>query len=270
MPSSAPVETVGAPVVLLEISERIATITLNRPAARNALSSEMLALLPTVMREADNRDDVDVIILTGADPAFSAGLDLKELGSSAKKLDSGDRTSRRSGATEVRSPFPELNKPLIGAINGVAITGGFELALNCDFLVASERAKFGDTHTRVGVMPGWGLTVLLPQAIGVRRAREMSFTGNFLGADEALQWGLVNRVVAHADLLPTTRQLARDIIGNDQPGVRQIRATYAAITRDQQAWEIEAADGARWRETMFSADNVAARRDGIMTRGRGQ
>jgi enoyl-CoA hydratase len=270
MPSSDPIETERDAVVLVDISERIATITLNRPAARNALSSEMLALLPTVMREADNRDDVDVIILTGADPAFSAGLDLKELGSSAQNLDSGPRTGRRTGPIEVRAPFPKLQKPLIGAINGVAITGGFELALNCDLLVASERAKFGDTHTRVGVMPGWGLTVLLPQAIGVRRAREMSFTGNFLGAEEALQWGLVNRVVAHDDLLPATRQLARDIIGNDQPGVRQIRATYASITRDQQGWEIEAADGAGWRETMFSAAKVAARRDGIMTRGRGQ
>ena len=230
----------------------------------------MLALLPTVMRDADSRDDVDVIILTGADPAFSAGLDLKELGSSAQNLDAGAGTGRRTGATQVRAPFPALQKPLIGAINGAAITGGFEIALNCDFLIASERAKFGDTHTRVGVMPGWGLTVLLPQAIGVRRAREMSFTGNFLGADQALQWGLVNRVVAHDDLLPTTRQLARDIIGNDQSGVRQIRATYASITRDQQGREIEAADGARWRDTMFSADTVAARRDGIMTRGRGQ
>ena len=78
--------------------------------------------------------------------------------------------------------------------------------------MASERARFGDTHARVGVMPGWGLTVLLPQAIGVRRAREMSYTGNFLTPDEALQWGLVNHVVEHADLLPFTRRLALDIV----------------------------------------------------------
>ena len=138
---------------------------------------------------------------------------------------------RRNG-DGVRGPFPRLSKPLIGAVNGVAITGGFELALNCDFLVASEHAKFGDTHSRVGVMPGWGLTVLLPQAIGVRRAREMSFTGNFMLADEALAFGLVNHVVPHAELIPTTRRLALDIIGNDQPGVRQIRSTYAQITAD--------------------------------------
>ena len=256
-------------VVLLEISERIATITLNRPGARNALSSEVLSILPQLMRSADADPEVDVVILTGADPAFCAGLDLKELGSTAGNL-GGTGADGRVNASGVRGPFPAMTKPLIGAINGVAVTGGFELALNCDFLIASERAKFGDTHARVGVMPGWGLTVLLPQAIGVRRAREMSFTGNFLSAEEALHFGLVNRVVPHDDLLAVTRSLARDIIGNDQPGVRQIRATYTAVTRDQPAWEIESADGHRWRETMFSKDAVEARRAGIIDRGRTQ
>lgn len=256
-------------VVLLEISERIATITLNRPAARNALSSEVLSLLPQLMRSADADPEVDVVILTGADPAFCAGLDLKELGSTAGNL-GGTGADGRVNASGVRGPFPAMTKPLIGAINGVAVTGGFELALNCDFLIASERAKFGDTHARVGVMPGWGLTVLLPQAIGVRRAREMSFTGNFLSAEEALHFGLVNRVVPHDDLLAVTRSLARDIVGNDQAGVRQIRATYAAVTRDQPAWEIESADGRRWRDTMFSKDAVEARRAGIIDRGRTQ
>ena len=256
-------------VVLLEIRDRIATVTLNRPEARNALSSEVLRALTARLGEADGSDDVDVVILTGADPAFCAGLDLKELGSSARNLGGGAGPSTPA-TNRLQGPFPQMTKPVIGAINGVAITGGFELALNCDFLVASERAKFGDTHARVGVMPGWGLTVLLPQAIGVRRAREMSFTGNFVGAAEALQLGLVNRVVAHADLLPTARQLALDIIGNDQPGVRQIRRTYAAITRHQSGWDIEATDGAAWRRSMFSADKVAERRDGIMSRGRDQ
>ena len=257
-------------VVLLEVSDRIATVTLNRPDARNALSSDVLALFPALMREADERDDVDVVILTGTDPAFCAGLDLKELGSSGRNLGTVGNSGASSRGDSRRGPFPTMTKPVIGAINGVAVTGGFELALNCDFLVASEHAKFGDTHARVGVMPGWGLTVLLPQAIGVRRAREMSFTGNFLGAHEALQWGLVNHVVAHHDLIPTARRLAHDIAGNDQPGVRQIRRTYAAITRDQAGWEIEASDGAEWARTMFSPDKVAERRAGIMSRGREQ
>jgi enoyl-CoA hydratase len=256
-------------VVLYEVSERIATITLNRPEARNALSSEVLRQLPQRMREADASDDVDVIILTGSDPAFCAGLDLKELGSTGGNLGAtgADGRPNRDGA---RGPFPTMTKPVIGAVNGVAITGGFELALNCDFLVASERAKFGDTHSRVGVMPGWGLTVLLPQAIGVRRAREMSFTGNFMLAEEALQFGLVNHVVAHDELLPVTRQLARDIVGNDQPGVRQIRATYGEITAEAAGWQIEATNAARWQREMFSPEQVEARRTAIQQRGRQQ
>jgi enoyl-CoA hydratase len=256
-------------VVLLDVGDRIATITLNRPEARNALSSEVLRLLTQQMRDADQRDDVDVIILTGADPAFCAGLDLKELGSGAGSLGRSDADGT-ADTDRVRGPFPTLSKPLIGAINGVAITGGFELALNCDFLVASVEAQLGDTHSRVGVMPGWGLTVLLPQAIGVRRAREMSFTGNFMTADEALQWGLVNHVVPHADLMPFTRQLATDIVVNEQPGVRQIRRTYREITADRAGWEIEARDSKQWSSEMFDPQKVAERRAAIQARGRQQ
>jgi enoyl-CoA hydratase len=247
----------------------VQVITLNRPEARNALSSEVRRLLPHVMREADGRDDVDVLILTGADPGFCAGLDLKELGSTSGTL-GGDGADGSTNSDGVRGPFPKLSKPLIGAVNGVAITGGFELALNCDFLVASEHAKFGDTHTRVGVMPGWGLTVLLPQAVGVRRAREMSFTGNFMLADEALQFGLVNHVVAHDELIPFTRKLAADIIGNDQRGVRQIRKTYAEINAEEDSWQIEQTDSAAWRRSMFSSENVEQRRIAIQERGRQQ
>ena len=248
--------------LLVEVSDGIARITFNRPEARNALSSEVLAKLPAAMRVAEASDDVDVLILTGTDPAFTAGLDLKELGSTGGNL--GGTGSR------YRGPFPHVTKPIIGAINGVAITGGFELALNCDFLVASEHAKFGDTHARVGVMPGWGLTVLLPQAIGVRRAREMSFTGNFMLADEALAFGLVNHVVTHAELLPFTRQLARDISGNEQAGVRQIRSTYQAIATDDDQWETEARDGRAWSRTHFSPAQVESRRAAIQARGQQQ
>ena len=256
-------------VVLYEVSERIATITLNRPAQRNALSSEVLRLVPELLSRADADDGVDVIILTGADPAFCAGLDLKELGSDAGNL-SGTGADGSVNASGVRGPFPRLHKPLIGAINGVAITGGFEFALNCDFLVASENAKFGDTHSRVGLMPGWGLTVLLPQAIGVRRAREMSFTGNFMGAEEALSFGLVNHVVPHTELIPFTRRIALDIIGNDQPGVRRMRETYAEHSGESDKWERESEVGREWRRTQFSSEKVAERRATIMERGRTQ
>src|SRR5215470_4452958 len=128
--------------------------------------------------------------------------------------DMGNRDD--TGRHPFRGALPPRTKPLIGAVNGVAVTGGLEVALNCDFLVASDRARFADTHARVGVMPGWGLTVLLPQRIGVARAREMSLTGNYVDATTALQWGLVNHVVPHDQLLPFARGLGADIVSNDQ------------------------------------------------------
>jgi enoyl-CoA hydratase len=254
--------------VLLDVSERIATVTLNRAESRNALTSDLLHLLPQLLAAADSDDRVEVIILTGADPAFCAGLDLGELASEGgRRLIDGplESAGRRS-----RGPLPPLGKPLIGAINGPAVTGGLELALNCDFLVASERARFGDTHARLGMVPAWGLSALLPQAIGVRRAREMSFTGNFIDADEALTLGLVNHVVPHDELIPFARRLATDIAGNDQSAVRQLRATYAAITHDDDAWETEARASRAWQRTQFSPDQIAARRAAVIERGRTQ
>lgn len=256
--------------ILLDVDDRIATVTLNRPEARNALSSNVLRLLPEILEQAAQDDDVDVVILTGADPAFCAGLDLKELGSTADNIRPGAGSRSSSEQTRRRGPFPSIDKPLIGAVNGVAITGGLELALNCDFLIASDRAKFGDTHSRVGVMPGWGLTVLLPQAIGVRRAREMSFSGNFLSAEEALRFGLVNHVVPHEDLMPFTRRLAMDICGNDRAGVRQIRRTYAEINAEEAGWAVEARDARLWQAEHFSPEAVARRRQDIQERGRAQ
>jgi enoyl-CoA hydratase len=253
-------------MLLIEKADGVATVTMNRPEAMNAMSKALRAELDKAFTALDTDDEVRAVVLTGAgERAFTAGLDLKELGAEGV----GAANATEPAANPVRA-IQQCGKPVIGAINGVAITGGFELALNCDFLVASERAKFGDTHSRVGVMPGWGLTVLLPQAIGVRRAREMSFTGNFLSAEEAYQWGLVNHVVAHDQLLPTCRQLATDIIGNDQPGVRQIRRTYAAINAERDGWRIEANDSVEWRRTMFTPEKVAARRDAIIARGRTQ
>jgi len=253
-------------VVLLEVRDRIATVTLNRPEARNALSVDVLRALPRVMVEADGRDDVDVLVLTGADPAFCAGLDLKELGATGGPLRAGD-----AGAG--RGPFPTVTKPVIGAVNGAAVTGGFEIALNCDLLVASERARFADTHARVGLQPAWGLSVLLPQAVGVRRAREMSATGNFVDASTALDWGLVNHVVAHADLLAFARSLAGDIVSNDQAALRRLLATYNEGVDDQlgHGWVREQWVAGEWQggEGLDPAE-IERRRQGILVRGRAQ
>ena len=255
-------------VVLYEVADRVATVTLNRPDARNALSSEVRRLLPELLARADADGDADVIILTGADPAFCAGIDLKELGAGTGFV--GDAVGNERAR---RGPFPDLVKPVIGAVNGVAITGGFELALNCDFLIASERARFADTHSRVGIQPGWGLTVLLPQAVGVRRAKELSATGNFLDAATALVWGLVNHVVAHDELLSFCRQLAADIVSNDQAGVRRIVKTYdeGALLTGDDAWQLEGKVSRDWlRAGAGTADQVESRRQAVMERGRQQ
>jgi enoyl-CoA hydratase len=254
-------------VVLCEVVDRVATLTINRPEVRNALNAAVLDRLPRLVLECESSDDVDVMILTGADPAFSAGVDLKEAGSG------GSQVGRADAGAGGRGPLPPTTKPVIGAINGFAVTGGLELALACDFLVASERARFADTHARVGLMPGWGLTVWLPEAIGVRRARHMSFTGNYVDADTALAWGLVNEVVPHAELLPACRALAADIVSNDQAGVRRMRQTYAegALVTGADAWTLEAGVSRSWRATGGgSAEEIERRRASIIDRGRAQ
>lgn len=251
--------------VLSTVTDGIATITLHRPEVRNAINGAMRRGLVEALTRFEGDSAVGVIVLTGTDPAFCAGLDLKELGSRPR--------SDAAGPGGSVSPFPSLTKPLIGAVNGPAITGGFEFALNCDFLIASEKAVFADTHARVGVMPGWGLSVLLADAVGVRRAREISLSGNFVTAQEAESWGLVNRVVTHGALLPTVYRIAADIVGNDEVSVRRMLATYGeqAEVALADGWRIEGDAAQSFRETVgFNPDEVERRRAAIIERGRGQ
>lgn len=272
--------------VLLDVTDGVAIITINRPQARNALNAHVRRTLPKLVQECEDRDDVDVMVLTGTDPAFSAGVDLKEIGAGAAtgddlrsgppegselaSMDMGGRSG--DGRLPWRGALPPRTKLLIGAVNGVAVTGGLELALACDFLVASEHARFADTHARVGVMPGWGLTVLLPQRVGVARAREMSVTGNFVDARLAYDWGLVNHVVAHAELLPYARQLAADCRTIDQVAVRRMLSTYDrnSLVTDAEAWRIEDEVSRTWEGSGFDPAEIEKRRAGIMERGRAQ
>lgn len=152
------------------------------------------------------------------------------------------------------------------------MTVGLELALHCDTLVASERARFADTHARVGVMPAWGMTVLLPKAVGSRLARQMSLTGDYLSASGALRAGLVTAVVARDELLPHVRRLGASIVGNDQAGVRTVLATYRRIERDldAQAVRTETAASRAWLDRGFDPAAVEARRAAILRRGRVQ
>jgi enoyl-CoA hydratase len=160
---------------------------------------------------------------------------------------------------------------VVGAINGVAITGGFEVALACDVLIASTNARFADTHGRVGIMPGWGLSQKLSRLIGIYRAQELSFTGNFLDAETACAWGLVNRVVSPEELLPVARQLARDMASMDPAMLRN----YKALINDGfalpfgEAMALEATRSTQMNGQV-SADEVEARRREVMDRGRGQ
>jgi enoyl-CoA hydratase len=168
---------------------------------RNAVNVELATALTQAMTSFG---DARCVVLTGADPAFCAGLDLRNLG-----------VEHLSELPPFIDAVAHSPIPVIAAVNGPAVTGGFELALACDFIVASERASFADTHVRVGVYPG-PVLVDLPRRVGMARAREMSMTGNFVDADTALRIGLANHVVPHADLLPFALSLAR-AIAEQQP-----------------------------------------------------
>ena len=249
-------------VLLIETDGAVRTITLNRPQARNALSAELITRLADALVAADDDAGVAAVILTGADPAFCAGLDLREVG--AQGLSDEAVTGVKA------SPWMMLgamDTPVIGAVNGPAVTGGLELALQCSFLVASERAVFADTHARVGIHPGGGLTGLLPRAVGIRRAREMSFTGRFVDAAEAHRIGLVNHVVPHQRLLPFARRLAGEIAGADAATLQALNATYrdVAATTLGDGLELERRRFAEWK---LAPGDVEARRQAVIDRGR--
>jgi enoyl-CoA hydratase len=247
-----------ADILLIDTRDRVRTLTLNRPRSRNALSAELRRRFFAALRDAEADDDVDVVIVTGADPVFCAGLDLKELGDSSQLPD-------------ISPQWPPMSTPVIGAINGAAVTGGLEIALYCDVLIASEHARFADTHARVGLLPTWGLSVRLPQKVGVGMARRMSLTGDYLSATDALRAGLVTEVVPHDELLPSARKVAASIVGNNQNAVRALLASYHRIDAaqtDAGLW-IEAMSAKQWM-TSATGNDIAANRDAVLQRGRAQ
>jgi enoyl-CoA hydratase len=256
-------------MLLVEKSDGIAVVTLNRPEAMNALSKALRSELYKAMVALDADPEVSVVILTGAgERAFTAGLDLKELGSTPGAMGAANA----EGADENPVKAIELcTKPVIGAINGVAITGGFEVALACDVLIASENARFADTHARVGIMPGWGLSQKLSRLIGLYRAKELSLTGNFLDAKTACDWGLVNRVVPAGELMTVARKLAADMATIPV----ETLTTYKRIIDDGFAESF--GDGLKLEHERSSKlnrevtpESVEARRAGIQARARTQ
>lgn len=256
-------------LVLVARDEGISRVTLNRPEALNALSRALRARLAAVFAELADDPHTEVIILTGAGRAFTVGLDLKELGGESGPAQPLGITDPEIDLGAAMAAVPQ---PIIGAVNGYAITGGFELALMCDFLIASPQARFADTHGRVGVVPGWGLSQRLPRLIGINRAKELSLTGNFLDADTACAWGLVNRVVPAEELLATCEALARDILSTEPVTRREIKrlmdAGYATTLAEGLALEEQVSRSHARSEV--TPDRVAARRAAIQSRGREQ
>ncbi len=248
----------GSEILLIDTTDRITTLTLNRPQARNALSKQLRDAFYAALSAADTDPDVDVVILTATDPVFCAGVDLKELAT----LDH---------VPDLAPQWPQLRTPVIGAINGAAVTGGLELALYCDILIASEHARFADTHARVGIMPSWGMSVRLPQKVGVGLARRMSLTGDYLSAADALRAGLVTEVVPHNQLLDAARAVAGSIVGNNRDAVAALLSSYHRIDTAATAsslW-LEAETARDWaRRTTVEA--IAANRSAVLERGRSQ
>ena len=250
------------PVLQVEKRGEIAIVTLDRPQAMNALSGALRGALADAFEELEADPGTAVVILTGAGRAFCAGIDLKEL---------GDESTAGLGDRDMMQSIRAFTGPIIGAVNGHAITGGFELALACDVLIASTAARFADTHARVGILPGWGLSQILPRLVGIFRAKEISLSGNFVSAQQAEAWGLVNRVVEPAELLPACVALATDMLSCQRSSLvgykRLIDAGFGMPFAEAMAMESRAAaeDAAG-----VTPATIAGRRDAVRDRGRSQ
>jgi enoyl-CoA hydratase len=219
-------------------TDGVLTLVFDRPDVRNALTVAMRQRLEVVCAEVDEDDDIDVVVLTGTDPAFCAGADMKEIATQGARLPS----------TDPGRALRHLRKPVIGAINGPCVTGGLEIALSCDFLVASERAQFADTHAHLGVLPRWGMSALLPRAVGVRWAKELSATRAVIDASEALRIGLVNHVVPHDRLKVQVTELTDAIRRANRAAVTATFALYddGIDLAQTDALHLEVERGAAW------------------------
>jgi enoyl-CoA hydratase len=229
-----------APVLLTELADGVLTLILNRPKARNALSPELVAALDEALTRFERDDAVRAAVITGAGRAFCSGLDLKVFAN-----------TDRSSVSAVIHRFGRVAKPLIGAINGPAVTGGLELALGCDFLIGSTHAMFADTHATIGAFPGGGMTARLGRAIGVRSAKAMTLAGVRLDAEAALRTGLLTEIVEPDALVARAQELAGNMAAANQDFIRSVRDLYDG-NADRSLAEALAAERAahqRWRDS---------------------
>jgi enoyl-CoA hydratase len=256
----------GSTELLIEREEGFAVVTLNRPDSMNALSPALITEMCVAFRQLQGETNIRAVILTGVGRAFCAGLDLKALAA-----EEGMGAFEIHGEHDLLGAMADFSRPIIVAVNGVAATGGFELALAGDILIASSEARFADTHCRVGLAPGWGLSQKLSRIIGPSRAREAHFSGNFISAEQADAWGLVSRVVAPEDLLGECRQLAADIAGC----VPEAVVVYKQLVND--GLEMDLGAGLAMERNLMphfnnnvSGQAIGQRRTAVQQRGKAQ
>lgn len=203
----------------------VATITLHRPEALNAITTTMLAELTHALEDAAKDDTIGVVVLTGTGRAFSAGVDLKALGNRALEK-GGIGPILDDPARVVIATIQSIAKVVIAKVNGYCFTGALEIALACDLMVVAEEAKFGDTHAKWGLRPTWGMSARLPQAVGLRKARELSFTADTFTGRDAATWGLANAAVPLAELDHAVQILADKILANSRGSLAAYKTLY--------------------------------------------
>ena len=220
--------------IILDKKDGIATITLNRPDALNALDVATLLEIQRVLDDIRNDDTIGVVVLTGVGRAFSTGVDLKFLG--GRKIEGGNVGGEINAAARgVIQTMEEVPKPIIAMVNGFCLTGALEIAMGCDMIIASENSRFGDTHVRWGFRPTWGLSQKLPRAVGIMKAKELSFTAAMISAPEAERIGLITKVVAAEELEPTVRELAESILRNSRDAIAAYKALMNSGFREDLA-----------------------------------
>jgi enoyl-CoA hydratase/carnithine racemase len=211
--------------ILVEKKNAVATVTMNRPQALNAITITMLKELKQAVDEAEKDSEVGVVVLTGMGRAFSAGVDLKELGKMTLEKGSISAVLNDSARAFIDS-IQTLPKVVIAKVNGYCFTGALELALACDLIVTAEEAKFGDTHAKWGLRPTWGMSARLPHVVGVQKARELSFTAETFTGRDAAAWGIANRAVPLAELDAAVQALAEKILANSRGSIAAYKVLY--------------------------------------------
>lgn len=211
-----------AAAVLSEIRNGAMWVTLNRPDALNAISPDVVAGIDAALQQAASDDAVRAVVLTGTGRAFCAGADLKFL-----RNDAGGEVSFDRFLASILAMMERIEtcpRPVIAALNGMALAGGLELVLCCDLVIAARSAKIGDAHANYGLLPGGGSSVRLPRKIGPTRAKYLLFTGEFVPAADLVAAGLVNEVVDDADLVPAVERLVAKLAPKSSLVLRRMKA----------------------------------------------